>query len=131
MDNASLTGESEAQSRSTESSENPLESKNLAFYTSNAVEGLGKAVVVRRGDATVMGRIAKLTTRIDTSETTIAREMRHFVILICIFAIVMGGIIFVVALCVGYGGLYAIILAIGLVVANVPEGIIITVTVRS
>ncbi|OQV18353.1 Sodium/potassium-transporting ATPase subunit alpha [Hypsibius exemplaris] len=129
VDNSSLTGEAEPQSRKPEATENPLESKNLAFYTTNCVEGFGKGVVVRRGDATVMGRIAKLTTRIATTETTIAREMRHFVMLICIFAIIMGVLCIIVALAMGYPGFYAVILAIGLVVANVPEGIIITVTV--
>ncbi|XP_055330378.1 sodium/potassium-transporting ATPase subunit alpha-B-like [Paramacrobiotus metropolitanus] len=129
VDNSSLTGESEPQSRSPESSEDPLASKNLVFYTCNAVEGWGRGIVVKRGDNTVMGRIAKLTTRLDTSETTIAREMRYFVILICVLALTMGVLCIAVALALGYGGFYAVILAIGLVVANVPEGIIITVTV--
>ncbi len=40
VDNSSLTGESEPQSRGPEfSHENPLETKNLAFFSTNAVEG--------------------------------------------------------------------------------------------
>lgn len=40
VDNSSLTGESEPQSRSVEfTHENPLETKNLAFFSTNAVEG--------------------------------------------------------------------------------------------
>lgn len=40
VDNSSLTGESEPQSRSCEfTHENPLETKNLAFFSTNAVEG--------------------------------------------------------------------------------------------
>ena len=40
VDNSSLTGESEPQSRSHEfTNENPLETKNLAFFSTNAVEG--------------------------------------------------------------------------------------------
>jgi sodium/potassium-transporting ATPase subunit alpha len=40
VDNSSLTGESEPQSRSPEfTNENPLETKNLAFFSTNAVEG--------------------------------------------------------------------------------------------
>ncbi|KAK7081036.1 Sodium/potassium-transporting ATPase subunit alpha-1, partial [Halocaridina rubra] len=40
VDNSSLTGESEPQSRSPEfTSENPLETKNIAFFSTNAVEG--------------------------------------------------------------------------------------------
>ncbi len=41
VDNSSLTGESEPQSRSNEMThENPLETKNLAFLSTFAVEGL-------------------------------------------------------------------------------------------
>ena len=40
VDNSSLTGESEPQSRNSEfTHENPLETKNLAFFSTNAVEG--------------------------------------------------------------------------------------------
>ena len=59
MDNSSLTGESEPQTRSSEfTHENPLETKNLAFFSTNAVEGTAKGIVVNIGDFTVMGRIA-------------------------------------------------------------------------
>ena len=41
VDNSSLTGESEPQSRSPEfTHENPLETKNVAFFSTNVVEGL-------------------------------------------------------------------------------------------
>jgi len=40
VDNSSLTGESEPQSRGAEfTNENPLETKNLAFFSTFAVEG--------------------------------------------------------------------------------------------
>ena len=40
VDNSSLTGESEPQSRVAEfTNENPLETRNLAFFSTNAVEG--------------------------------------------------------------------------------------------
>merc|ERR1711881_318394 len=43
VDNSSLTGESEPQTRSPEfTNENPLETKNLAFFSTNAVEGTAK-----------------------------------------------------------------------------------------
>jgi len=39
VDNASLTGESEPQSRTAEfTNDNPLETRNIAFYSTNAVE---------------------------------------------------------------------------------------------
>lgn len=47
VDNSSLTGESEPQSRGPEfTHENPLETKNLAFFSTNAVEGLCIVVCV-------------------------------------------------------------------------------------
>ena len=59
VDNSSLTGESEPQARTPEfTNENPLETKNLAFFSTNAVEGTAKGIVVNIGDSTVMGRIA-------------------------------------------------------------------------
>jgi sodium/potassium-transporting ATPase subunit alpha len=40
VDNSSLTGESEPQTRTPEfTAENPLETKNIAFFSTNAVEG--------------------------------------------------------------------------------------------
>ena len=44
VDNSSLTGESEPQSRGPDfTHENPLETKNFAFFSTNAVEGTCKA----------------------------------------------------------------------------------------
>lgn len=41
VDNSSLTGESEPQNRLPEfTNDNPLETKNLAFFSTNAVEGM-------------------------------------------------------------------------------------------
>ena len=40
VDNSSLTGESEPQSRIPEcTDDNPLETKNIAFFSTNAIEG--------------------------------------------------------------------------------------------
>lgn len=54
VDNSSLTGESEPQSRGSDfTNENPLETKNLAFFSTNAVEGTAKGIVICCGDNTV------------------------------------------------------------------------------
>ena len=40
VDNSSLTGESEPQTRTADfTNDNPLETRNLAFFSTNAVEG--------------------------------------------------------------------------------------------
>ena len=61
VDNSSLTGESEPQVRGPDcTSNNPRETKNLAFFSTNAIEGTAKGMVVSIGDNTVVGRIAGL-----------------------------------------------------------------------
>lgn len=41
VDNSSLTGESEPQTRTPDfSNENPLETRNIAFFSTNCVEGM-------------------------------------------------------------------------------------------
>ncbi|XP_031345413.1 sodium/potassium-transporting ATPase subunit alpha isoform X12 [Photinus pyralis] len=130
VDNSSLTGESEPQSRSPEfTHDNPLETKNLAFFSTNAVEGTAKGVVISCGDNTVMGRIAGLASGLDTGETPIAKEIHHFIHIITGVAVFLGVTFFIIALVLKYFWLDAVIFLIGIIVANVPEGLLATVTV--
>ena len=57
VDNSALTGEADPLLRTTEctSPDNPLETKNLAFFGTLIKEGNGKGIVVNIGDRTVMG----------------------------------------------------------------------------
>jgi sodium/potassium-transporting ATPase subunit alpha len=130
VDNSSLTGESEPQARSPEfTHENPLETKNLAFFSTNAVEGTCTGMVVNIGDNTVMGRIAGLTSGLETGETPISKEITHFIHIITAVAVALGVLFFIIAFILGYNWLDAVIFLIGIIVANVPEGILATVTV--
>ena len=130
VDNSSLTGESEPQSRTPEfTHENPLETRNLAFFSTNAVEGTAKGIVVNIGDRTVMGRIAGLASGLDTGETPIAKEIAHFIHIITAVAVFLGVSFFIIAFILGYNWLDAVIFLIGIIVANVPEGLLATVTV--
>merc|ERR1712226_1209832 len=130
VDNSSLTGESEPQSRSSDfTHENPLETRNLAFFSTNAVEGTCRGLIVQTGDNTVMGRIANLTSGIEMGQTPIAREIAHFIHLITGVAVFLGVSFFVIAFILGYYWLDAVIFLIGIIVANVPEGLLATVTV--
>lgn len=57
-----MTGESEPQIRGIEyTNEDILETRNLAFFGTFAVEGSCIGIVIRTGDKTFIGRIANLT----------------------------------------------------------------------
>merc|ERR1711910_307848 len=130
VDNSSLTGESEPQTRSPEfTNENPLETRNLAFFSTNAVEGTCVGMVVNIGDNTVMGRIAGLASGLASDETPIAKEIAHFIHIITGVAVFLGVTFFIIAFILGYNWLDAVIFLIGIIVANVPEGLLATVTV--
>ncbi|XP_056648179.1 sodium/potassium-transporting ATPase subunit alpha-like [Diorhabda sublineata] len=130
VDNSALTGESEPQYRGTEcSSDNILETKNFAFFSTNAVEGTARGIVCETGDRTVMGRIAGLTARLQPNKTPIARELEHFMKIISVWACFLGFIFGSAALAMNYSWIEASLFLIGIIVANVPEGLLATVTV--
>merc|ERR1711881_500331 len=130
VDNSSLTGESEPQVRSPEfTNENPLETRNLAFFSTNAVEGTCIGMVVNIGDNTVMGRIAGLASGLEGGQTPIAKEIEHFIHIITGVAVFLGITFFILAFILKYRWLEAVVFLIGIIVANVPEGLLATVTV--
>lgn len=130
VDNSSLTGESEPQARIPDfTHENPLETKNIAFFSTNCNEGSAKGVVILCGDNTVMGRIAGLASGLETGDTPIAREIEHFIHIITGVAVFLGVSFFILAFVLGYNLIEAVVFLIGIIVANVPEGLLATVTV--
>ena len=130
VDNSSLTGEADAiRKTNLFTDDNPLETSNLAFFGTMCPKGQAIGVVVRTGDATVMGRIARLATSTDTAETPINREINHFVHIISGVAILLGVVFFGLGFAVGTYWASNLAFMIGIIVANVPEGLLITVTV--
>merc|ERR1712226_927670 len=130
VDNSSLTGESEPQTRTPEfTHDNPLETKNIAFFSTNCNEGSAKGVVIKCGDDTVMGRIATLASGLETGDTPIAREIEHFIHIITGVAVFLGVSFFILSFILGYSFVSAVVFLIGIIVANVPEGLLATVTV--
>ena len=122
VDNSSLTGESVPVSLKPDTCDpNHLESKNLAFYSTNVVEGQGRGVVVKTGDHTVMGCIAHLVTTIDSGKTPINKEISKFVHLITAIALAIGLVFFIIAMSMKYDLIQSIVFVIGIIVANVPE----------
>ncbi|XP_064557615.1 sodium/potassium-transporting ATPase subunit alpha-3 isoform X1 [Zonotrichia leucophrys gambelii] len=76
-----------------------------------------------------MGRIATLASGLEVGKTPIAVEIEHFIQLITGVAVFLGISFFILSLILGYTWLEAVIFLIGIIVANVPEGLLATVTV--
>lgn len=121
---------------------NPLEASNLAFFGCFAVEGSCTAVVIAIGDCTIFGRIAKLTTSDEAinnnkngkrqnqqPKTTLQRDIQHFVLSISAFSIAVGVICFFIGLYLRVRLAQNIVYTLGIIVSNIPEGLLATVTV--
>ena len=61
--------------------------------------------------------------------TPIAREISHFIHIITAVALVLGISFFIIGLALDYYWLESVLFLIGIIVANVPEGLLATVTV--
>ncbi|XP_030825945.1 potassium-transporting ATPase alpha chain 1 [Camarhynchus parvulus] len=130
VDNSSLTGESEPQTRSPECThDSHLETRNIAFFSTMCLEGTATGLVISTGERTVIGRIASLASGVENEKTPIAVEIEHFVDIIAGLAVLFGGTFFVVAMLIGYPFLRALVFFMAIVVAYVPEGLLATVTV--
>lgn len=85
--------------------------------------------MIATGDRTVMGRIATLASELEVRRTPISIEIEHFIHIITGVAVFLGVSFFILSLILGYTWLEAVIFLIGIIVANVPEGLLATVTV--
>ena len=133
FDNSPLTGESIAVGATKECGDkgrdNALEATNLAFFSTNCKEGRGIGVCIKIGSETFMGKIADLASNASSGETTLQREINNFIFWIALVSICSGLLFFFIALGIGYDIITNVIFSLGIVVANVPEGLISTVTV--
>ncbi|XP_076242819.1 sodium/potassium-transporting ATPase subunit alpha [Calliopsis andreniformis] len=129
VENSSITGESEPVVRTDyPTDDNPLESSNVAFFSSFAVDGDGQGIVIATGDRTMIGRLAGLTSQLEKSETPIAKEIKHFVQIIITVSILFGVLFFFLSLSLDPDILKAFTYLIGIIIANVPEVLLVTVT---
>lgn len=130
VDNSSITGESEPQERFPSVFEgcSYLEAGNLAFSGTMAVSGEALGIVIRTGDESVLGQIAKLTCSDEERPSQMSKEIDLFVKKIAIVAFLMAVVFFVYGLVMKYGIGITFSFAIGLFVAFVPQGIPATVT---
>ncbi len=129
VDNSALTGECEPQLRMvTPTSSARLDSRNLVFAGTLVTSGTGSGLVYATGDATEVGRIAGVTRETVRIETPIRRQLRHFVRVISAIALGLGAVFFAAGWIVGNSFWTNLVFGIGIIVANVPEGLLPTLT---
>ena len=131
--NATLTGESDPVRRTSEpvpGSDIALAvSPNIVFAGTSVATGSGRAVVYATGDATEFGKIAGLTQKIAEELSPLQKEMVFVTRVVAVLAVGLGTLFFVLGSSVaGLSMPVALIFAIGIIVANVPEGLLPTVT---
>jgi calcium-translocating P-type ATPase len=132
VDLSTLTGESQPVYRSAELHDRSgplIEARDLVFSGSTCVGGEAKAVVVRTGMQTELGRIAALTERVETELSPLEQQVRRVAWLIALVAVFAGLAFLPIGwLAAGLPLKDAFNFAIGLIVANVPEGLLPTIT---
>ena len=117
VDNSTLTGESR-----------PVEPERLVFAGTHVTRGTGEAVVTATGMATEFGRIAELAQQADEAPSPLELELRRVTRFVAALSIGFGATFFLVAGWLGMGLSARFTFAIGVMVANVPEGLLPTVT---
>jgi len=136
VDNSSLTGESTAARRY--KSDQPvlisgkflwIELPNIVFAGTSLLRGRARAVVFGTGMNTEVGKIANLAQEIQSEPSPLQKQLRGTVYAVAALAGSLGLIfLFLGWLVGGLTFLEAFVFFIGLFVANVPEGLLPTVT---
>ncbi len=105
------------------------ERPNLLLAGSTIASGRGEAIVYSTGAETEFGQVAHLTAGTSRSASTLEQQVTRIVHTISTIAITMGLLAFALSMVfVGMTPLESLVFAIGIIVANVPEGLLPTVT---
>jgi calcium-translocating P-type ATPase len=130
IDTSALTGESVPVTREAGEPETDvvLEARDLVFSGTSCTGGQARALVYATGMQTELGRISALSERIAREESPLERQVRRVAKLIAVVAVVVGLAFLPLGLLAGLPFADALVFAIGLLVANVPEGLLPTIT---
>lgn len=131
--NATLTGEAIPARKTADPSHqtgiSELDQPNLIFAGTSIASGTGRAVVTATGMSTQFGRIAHLTQAIAEEPTPFQKELNHLSKFTAWIALGVGAIVVELGyFSLGFPIKEVTLLALGIVVAVIPEGLIATLT---
>jgi len=132
VDLSLLTGESAPVERAPAGAE-PLcsiaaEAGSVVLAGSNVVSGRARAVLYACGAGTELGKVAGATAGVERLPATLAVEVARLVRFITFLSVGIGAAVFALGRFAGLGWWAGLLFGIGMIVANVPEGLLPTVT---
>ncbi|MDE2309986.1 MAG: cation-transporting P-type ATPase, partial [Betaproteobacteria bacterium] len=130
VNTANLTGESKPMARNTaaETEEQATLRRDILHAGTSLISGEAKAMVYATGMHTEFGNIARLTQAAREPLSPLQKEIARLSRLVALFSILLGAMFFLIGQSVGLSFWENLVFAIGIIVANVPEGLLPTVT---
>jgi calcium-translocating P-type ATPase len=132
VDASTLTGESMPVFRAADQVDRGvplLQAREIVFSGTTCTEGEATGVVFATGMHTELGRIAALSERVTVEESPLDSQVRRVAWLIALIAVIFAILFIPVATALaGLGLSPAIVFAVGLIVGNVPEGLLPVIT---
>jgi calcium-translocating P-type ATPase len=119
VDESLLTGESVPR---------PARAGDTMYAGTHVTDGLAEATVVSTGPATRLGALTRLTRGAHRPRSPLSRQLQRVVTVIAATAVGVGVVFFGLATAVGLAAGEGFLLALGVTVALVPEGLLPTVT---
>jgi len=130
VNTANLTGESKPMARDTSTTieEQPALRRDILHAGTSLISGEAKAMVYATGMHTEFGNIARLTQVAREPLSPLQKEIARLSRLVALFATLLGVLFFLIGQMIGLSFWANLVFAIGIIVANVPEGLLPTVT---
>jgi len=130
VNNATVTGESIPQERDSHpcTEEDLLHSRNILLAGTSVVAGQARALVLATGMHTEFGKIAHLSQNTREILSPLQQEIQRLSQLIALLSVGLGVVFFGIGLFLGLPFWTNLLFGIGIIVANVPEGLLPTVT---
>ena len=130
VNTANLTGESKPMARDATavSEEQAVSRRDILHAGTSLISGEAKAMVYATGMHTEFGNIARLTQTAHEPLSPLQIEIARLSRLVALFATLLGAVFFLIGQVIGLTFWENLVFAIGIIVANVPEGLLPTVT---
>ncbi|MGW4720168.1 cation-translocating P-type ATPase [Nocardia sp. NPDC004260] len=132
VDLSELTGESMPVYRSADAVDAgvPLaQARELVFSGTSCTEGEARAIVFATGMHTELGRIAALSERVERDESPLEHQVRRVAWLIALISVLLAAAFIPLAMLgAGLSPINSVVFAVGLLVGNVPEGLLPVIT---